>query len=188
MIAPRLPLDETSRLAALQSLGMLDTAPEDRFDLIVEYCRSRFAVPIAAITLIESERLWIKASTGLGVRETGRDVSFCGHTILDEAILEVSDTSADPRFADNPLVVGDLRIGFYAGCPLTLGSGHRVGTLCLLDRRARTLSTEERFDLRELAQVAVMELEAVDLASRILAHEACLAAMRRRRPDIPRFQ
>jgi GAF domain-containing protein len=167
-------------------LRMLDTEPEDGFDLIVEFCRARFVVPIALVCLIDAERQWFKASTGMTIRETGRDISFCGHAILDAGIMEVPDTAADPRFVDNPLVTGAPNIVFYAGCPLLLGSGHRVGTLCLLDRRVRTLGVDERRDLQELARITVMELEAVDSAAEIQAHEALLAAMHRQRPGTPR--
>jgi GAF domain-containing protein len=179
MIAPNLPHDETVRVAALHALLMLDTAPEERFDLIVEYCRSRFNVPIALVSLVDTDRQWFKAAAGLGVSQTPRDISFCGHAILSPDILVVPNTARDERFADNPLVIGTPHIAFYAGCPLELASGHRVGTLCLIDRRVRSLGDDDLRDLRDLARVVAMELEADTPAKQRQACDTCGLLMQR---------
>jgi GAF domain-containing protein len=179
MIAPHIPHDEAERVAALHALLMLDTAQEDRFDLIVEYCRTRFNVPMALVSLVDTDRQWFKAAAGLGVAQTPRDISFCGHAILSPEILVVPNTARDERFADNPLVIGTPHIAFYAGCPLELASGYRVGTLCLIDRRVRSLSDDDLRDLRDLARVVALELEADTSEKRGEACESCNALMRR---------
>jgi GAF domain-containing protein len=159
MKIPRTPLDEPARLRALRELLILDTRTEDRFDGFTAYCRVRFRVDVALITLVDAERQWFKSAAGLGIRETSRDVSFCGHAILQEDVLMVRDTHLDDRFADNPLVTRSPFIRFYAGAPLTISSGHRVGTLCLIHSRPLSLPAEEIFHLRELAAAVSLELE-----------------------------
>jgi GAF domain-containing protein len=158
MQAPSLPDNETERLAALHALLILDTPPEQRFDKIVEFAASEFEVPIALISLIDRERQWFKANVGLPVCETGRDISFCGHAILAPGIMVVPDAREDARFADNPLVTGEPGIRFYAGAPLVLPSGAALGTLCLIDRRPRTLDAMELGILATLRDLAVLEL------------------------------
>jgi GAF domain-containing protein len=158
MQAPALPDNEAERLAALYALLILDTPPEQRFDKIVDFAAREFDVPIALISLIDRERQWFKASIGLDVCETGRDISFCGHAILARDIMVVPDALEDPRFADNPLVTGEPGIRFYAGAPLVLPSGAALGTLCLIDRRPRTLDAMELGILATLRDLAVLEL------------------------------
>lgn len=159
MRTPEFPPDESARLAALRSLLILDTAPEERFDALTFYCHSRFKVAIALVSLVDAERQWFKSACGLDARETSREVSFCGHTILGERVMVVPDARRDPRFFDNPLVAGPPFIRFYAGAPLRLSSGHVVGTLCLIDPQPRTLDDEEAAHLAELARLVVVELE-----------------------------
>ena len=115
-------------------------------------------MPIAVITLVDAERQWFKAKVGTEVCETGRDVSFCAHAILHDDIMVVPDAAADARFVDNPLVTGEPHIRFYAGAPLTLASGLRLGTLCLIDRAPRTLDALDLGILGTLRDLAVMEL------------------------------
>jgi GAF domain-containing protein len=156
-IAP-LPDNETERLKALYDLLILDTPPEERFDKIVRFAADEFGVPIVLVSLLDSERQWFKASVGLDVCETARDISFCGHAILDSVPMVVPDACADPRFADNPLVTGEPGIRFYAGAPLALPSGERLGTLCLIDRVPRTLDALDLGILSSLRDLVVMEL------------------------------
>jgi GAF domain-containing protein len=158
MLAAPLPANEDERLAALYALLILDTPPEERFDKIVAFAASEFDVPIALLTLVDRERQWFKASTGIDVCETGRDISFCGHAILQPEIMVVPDALQDARFADNPLVTGEPGIRFYAGAPLTMPSGAALGTLCLIDRRPRTLDAMELGILSTLRDLAVLEL------------------------------
>jgi GAF domain-containing protein len=158
MQAPALPDNEAERLAALYALLILDTPPEQRFDRIVTFAAGEFDVPVALLTLVDRDRQWFKASTGIAACETRRDISFCGHAILQPEIMVVPDARLDERFADNPLVTGETGIRFYAGAPLILPSGAALGTLCLIDRRPRTLDAMELGILATLRDLAVLEI------------------------------
>jgi diguanylate cyclase (GGDEF)-like protein len=159
MEPPRKTAEEAFRLDTLHSLGLLDTPAEERFDRLCRIARRTLEIPWAMITLVDAERLWIKASCGLELEEIPRDYSFCGHALHDDDILVVSDAAADPRFADNPYVVEDPGIGAYAGCPIAAGNGSRMGTLCVCDSRPRAFSEEDEVLLRDLANIAERELE-----------------------------
>ncbi len=165
MKAPVLPIDEHARLASLRSCNILDTPPEERFDRLTRVARRLFDVPIALISLIDDQRQWFKSSAGLDVRETPRDISFCGHAILDDEIFIISNAVEDARFADNPLVLEDPHIRFYAGCPLKAPDGSTVGTLCIIDRQPRDLISSDLEALRDLAGMAEREIAAIDLAT-----------------------
>lgn len=165
MTKPALPPDEATRLDTLRALDILDTAPEERFDRLTRLARRLFGVPIALVNLVDTDRLWVKSCVGLPVTEVPREISFCGHTILGDDILVVPDMELDERFHDNPLVVGAPHIRFYAGCPLRVADGSRLGTLCLIDLDPRTLDADDRQMLRDLARMAEQELAAVRLAT-----------------------
>ena len=154
-----IPDHDPERLAALHRLLILDTPPEERYDKIVAFASAEFDVPIALLSLIDSDRQWFKARTGLDICETGRDISFCGHAVAAEAPLVVEDALLDERFADNPLVLDAPHIRFYAGMPLRLHDGAVVGTLCLIDRRPRTLDAIDLAILATLRDLAIAELE-----------------------------
>lgn len=158
MIAAPIPEDEQSRLEALHALLVLDTPPEERFDRIVAFAAREFQVPIALVSLVDGERQWFKGRVGLDLCETPRDVSFCGHTILQEGLLVVEDALHDPRFHDNPLVTDGPGIRFYAGVPLTLPCGHRIGSLCIIDSEPREFDAFDRKILRSLRDLVVQEL------------------------------
>lgn len=152
--------NEEDSIAALQQLQVLDTAPEVEFDALVEVASAVCGKPISLISLIDTDRQWFKANVGLpGVQQTPRDAAFCAHAVLGDRIFEVEDATRDERFADNPLVVGQPDIRFYAGAPLTLGSGERVGTLCVIDRAPGKLTDLQRLVLSRLATAAVKLLE-----------------------------
>ncbi len=143
---------EVDRIAALRALGVLDTPPEAIFDHLTRLASASFDAPIALVSLVDTERQWFKSCIGLGVRETGRDVAFCEHAIRQDDVLVVLDATQDPRFRDNPLVKGEPRIRFYAGAPLVLRPGVRLGTLCVIDPRPRAeFSAGEREKLRAMA-------------------------------------
>ena len=195
MLVPGKPDDEAVRLKKLHSLKLLDTAPEERFDRLTRLARRLFDVPIALVSLVDANRQWFKSGVGLDVSETPREVSFCGHAILQDQILEISDAELDERFRDNPLVTREPGIRFYAGHPLGLEDGSRLGTLCLIDTRPRVLDDEERELLRDLARMAEQEMVAVQMASmdeltllsnrrgfKILAQHALSACDRLSRP------
>ncbi len=117
-------------------------------------------VPVALISLVDADRQWFKANVGLpGVRETPRDVAFCAHAVLGDGVFEVPDATLDPRFADNPLVTAEPNVRFYAGAPIRLKDGHRVGTLCVIDRQARALNAVQRELLHCLAVAAAHAME-----------------------------
>jgi GAF domain-containing protein len=153
-----LPPDEERRLLALQSLQLLDTPPEERFDRHTRIASRLFDVPIALVSLVDRDRQWFKSRHGLDAPETPRDAAFCAHAILDREVLQVSDALQDPRFADNPLVTGSPRVRFYAGAPLSAADGSRVGTLCLIDQRPRELDEQQLALLRDLADLVEAEL------------------------------
>jgi GAF domain-containing protein len=158
MQAPPIPDNEPDRLAALRELLILDTPPEERLDKIVQFASAEFNVPIALVSLIDSNRQWFKARVGLDACETPREISFCGHAILQPDILLIPDALADPRFADNPMVTGAPMIRFYAGAPVVLPSGFAIGTLCLIDTQPRTLDQVELTILSSLRDLLVEEL------------------------------
>ena len=150
-------LDEEKRLDLIQSLGILDTPPEERFDRITRLAASVFDVPMALISLIDHDRQWFKSAHGLEVRETSRETSFCAHAVSSRDVLVVPDTFRDLRFANNPLVSGAPRIRFYAGYPLFVDECC-VGTICLLDHRPHEISRENIGLLRDLAALTETEL------------------------------
>lgn len=151
---------EVRRLAALAGVAVLDTPPEPHFDALVVQAASRFATPFAAISLVDAERQWFKAAVGLPAGEIStRDHALCNRAIRQAEVLVVPDATADPRFADSPLVTGAPHIRFYAGAPLTLPEGERLGTLCVIDTVPRAdFGAAERSALRALAQEATTAL------------------------------
>jgi phosphoribosyl 1,2-cyclic phosphodiesterase/DNA-binding response OmpR family regulator len=154
----RPPADEGRRLRRLRQLGLLDTEREERFDRLTRIAAAAFDVPIALISLVDEERQWFKSCQGLSARETSRDLAFCAHAVLRRADLVVPDTWLDDRFADNPLVLGEPWIRFYAGAPLILDDGTCLGTLCLIDTRPRQLSAVERSLLHDLRDLVLLEI------------------------------
>jgi diguanylate cyclase (GGDEF)-like protein/PAS domain S-box-containing protein len=163
------PSNETARLAALRDLVVLESEPEAFFDSITRLASEVCGAPIALISLVDAERQWFKANVGLpGLNETPRDVAFCAHAIESDALFQVPDATRDTRFSDNPLVIGATDIRFYAGAPLVLPHGERVGTLCVLDRQARQLDAAQVRMLHSLAaivsQALVMRRDLIDRA------------------------
>jgi len=165
MLAPPTPSNETRRLQTLRGLKLLDTPPEERFDRVTRLAKQIFATPIALVSLVDADRQWFKSAQGLDAPETPRNVSFCGHAILDDKIMVVNDAAEDERFCDNPLVCNDPNIRFYAGYPLSAPDGSRVGTLCVIDRVPREISAEQAQLLRELGRMVEEELVNADLAT-----------------------
>jgi diguanylate cyclase (GGDEF)-like protein len=155
-----LPYNEQERLEALRRLNLLDTPIEERFERITRMLCRLLRMPIASFTLVDESRQWFKSIQGLSAKETPRSEAFCAHTILENEPLIVDDATKDPRFCDNPLVTGDPNIGFYAGMPVRSPDGHRVGTLCVIDRKPRTLSNDDVQTLRDLAAITESELRA----------------------------
>ncbi|MBB1633164.1 diguanylate cyclase [Cupriavidus sp. UME77] len=165
MTPPSIPANEQLRLDTLRTLNILDTSAEERFDRLTRLARRLFGVPIALVSLVDANRQWFKSCIGLSTTESPREVSFCGHAILDDGILLVPDALLDERFHDNPLVVDEPGIRFYAGCPLSVANGSKLGTLCLIDVQPREFGEEDRALLRDLARMAEQELAALQLAT-----------------------
>jgi len=163
VIEPHDPPDEIERIAALCRLHVLDTPADDRFDRITAIAQRLFHVPIALISLVDGERQWFKSRAGLDASQTPRNISFCGHAILEERPFIVHDALADPRFADNPLVLGPPHLRFYAGIPIHEAGGWRVGTFCLIDTSPRAFSVSDLAALRDLAHWAETELNLYSL-------------------------
>lgn len=154
-----LPADEERRLAAVYRLGLLDTEAEERFDRHARIAAAAFDAPIALVSLVDRERQWYKAHYGFDFSETSRDMGFCSHAILDSEPLVVSDALHDDRFADNPVVVGEPHVRFYAGVPLHAADGERVGALCIVDHKPRNLSAAQLRMLQDIARLVEEELE-----------------------------
>ncbi|MEO8634762.1 MAG: response regulator [Gemmatimonadales bacterium] len=159
MQAAPLPANEAARLAALHRYAVLDTAPEVGFDDLTELAATICGTPMALVSLVDCDRQWFKSRLGVEATETPRDLAFCAHTILSDDILEVPDVSTDPRFHDNPLATGGPQIQFYAGAPMKSPDGHALGSLCVMDNVARTLTVAQRDSLKRLARQAVIQLE-----------------------------
>jgi diguanylate cyclase (GGDEF)-like protein len=150
MLPAPIPKNERERLASLREMNLLSTPDEEVFDRITRVAQRVFNLPIVLISLIDSDRQWFKSCIGLPVRETGRDVSFCGHAIMSEELLVVENALEDDRFFDNPLVTGEPRVIFYAGRPLMNKQGFLIGTLCVIGHEARHFTSQERLLLNDL--------------------------------------
>lgn len=164
MNAPALPINEESRLQCLRALNILDTPAEERFDRYTRLVKKMMDVPIALVSLVDDDRLWFKSRVGLDATEASRDISFCGHAILGHDTFVINDALNDTRFADNPLVLSEPNIRFYAGVPLVYSDASALGTLCVIDTQPRELSKEQLEVLEDIAALVTRELEVVQLA------------------------
>lgn len=182
MAAP-LPPNEPERLEELYSLEVLDTGINQQLELITQVASRSFGTPIALVSLVDAERQWFKAKTGLAASETPREQAFCAHAILDRETMVVKNAAEDERFADNPLVTGDPRIRFYAGAPLITQNGFPIGTLCVIDTEPRIASEEDLKTLRQLAALAVGILQNESKQTKLEA-EVHTAVTRDSNPDL----
>jgi diguanylate cyclase (GGDEF)-like protein len=164
MPAPPSHPEETRRLAALHALDILDSEREERFDRLTRLAQRVFKTQAAQVNLIDQERVWFKASLGFPGEEAARGTSFCGHSILEPGTTVVGDATLDERFTDNPFVLGDPNIRFYAGHPINAPGGEPVGTLCVFDDSPRDAAEFDRETLQELAAMAEAEIAALSLA------------------------
>jgi PAS domain S-box-containing protein len=151
---------ERDRLEELRSYAIAGTEPEPRFDTITRVAGSLFKTPMAFLTLVEEDRQWFKAAVGSPLTETPRSTSFCTHTIMSDEVLVIPDASIDPRFTDNPLVIGEPGMRFYAGAPLVTENGLRLGALCVVDTVPRDFTSEQRVALKDLAALAMHQIAA----------------------------
>ena len=153
-----MPDDEAARLRAVGRTGLLDTVTDPAFDRITRLAALMAGTPVALISLLTAKRQWFKSALGTDLTETPRDQAFCSHAILGDDTLIVEDASRDTRFRDNPLVTGGEGIRFYAGCALHTPDGHKLGTLCVIDREPRRLDATQIDVLRTLADIAENEI------------------------------
>lgn len=151
--------DESKRLEELWSLQLLDTEAEQDFDELVDLAALICGCPVSMISLIDEHRQWFKAKKGIELCETSRDVSFCAHAIRQEDVFIVENTLADKRFVSNPLVTGSVHIRFYAGAPIKSPKGFNIGTICVIDKRPKTLLQKQEDALRMLSRQASRLIE-----------------------------
>lgn len=159
MIAANIPHNEAERLRALHEYGILDSEMEESYDALTRLAKQICGVPASMISLVDTDRQWFKSRTGIDASETDRDISFCAHTILDDAVMEVPDAMKDERFHDNPLVHGETNVRFYAGAPLITSDGYRIGAFCVIDHSAHKLTPEQSEALRILANQTMQLME-----------------------------
>ncbi len=167
-------VDEAERLSILRSYDVLDTVSEECLDVITRIASRLTDCPIALISLVDEDRQWFKSRVGLAALETPRDFAFCAHAIADPSqALIVPDATRDTRFMDNPLVTEQPGIRFYAGVPLLSAEGHALGTLCVIDHKARDLSDEDLNALCGLAGavMATLELRRGSRSGRLVAQQ-----------------
>lgn len=153
------PSQERERIRALRSYDILDTAPEIAFDNVTAMCAELLEVPIALVSLVDTDRQWFKSRVGLDIAQTERSIAFCDHAIRRSAPLIVDDVAEDARFANNPLVLSEPRVRFYAGVPLNTPEGFKLGTLCAIDTQPRHFAPREVELLVRLARQVELELE-----------------------------
>lgn len=154
-----MPPDESGRLAALHEASILDTMPEKAFDDIVAIASLVCGTPMAVIGLIDRDRQWYKAKIGVDTDQVARELSFCVHTILQDDVVEIPDARTDPRFSDNPFVVADPGIRFYAAVPLRTPEGHALGTLCVYANEPHALNARQREALDALADMVMERIQ-----------------------------
>lgn len=154
-----LPGNEEERMRAVRRYDILDTPPDGAFDRIAELAAELLAVPIAIVSIVDTDRIWFKSHHGLDVTQIGRDPGLCASAILHETPWVVTDAEHDPRTLANPLVAGDFGLRFYVGVPLTTHDGYNLGTLCVLDKTPRPVSGQEIGVLEKLAALVMDELE-----------------------------
>ncbi|MEO7330803.1 MAG: GAF domain-containing protein [Minicystis sp.] len=159
-------IDEAQRLLALQRYQVLDTPQDGVFDRLTRLAAKIFNMPIALITLVDTDRVWFKSESGLpGVRQVGKEPGLCATAILSDELYLVENARLDPRTLAHPLVAGEFGLQFYTAAPLRTHDGHNLGTFCLLDKRPRYLNSGQEEILQDLAAVVMDELE-IRLAAR----------------------
>ncbi len=159
-----IPRREADRLDCLHELGILFSDPSGPFDQVCDMVAAQFRVSGAYISFVDSSMQWLKASVGVDLTCTKRDIAFCAHTIMSDEVLVIEDAQADDRFAANPLVVGEPRIRFYAGAPIVYAPELRLGSVCVVDRNPRSFSAAERRMLASYAAIVVSQLRLLTAA------------------------
>ncbi len=154
------PINEQARLAALHDVGILDTPADERFDRLTRLAVSHFKVPVARISFVDHDRTWFKSCVGLTVSQAPRQISICSQAIMENEVLVATDLAIDPRFRESPQVTGKPHFRFYAGAPITISGGQRVGSVCLMDYQPHPdFSADDVAILADLAELAAHELQ-----------------------------
>lgn len=159
MSAPAMFTEDAARVAALQKYAILDSEPEQYFDELTLLASYVCKTPIALISLIDENRQWFKSKVGISASETSRDIAFCSVAIQQPDLFIVPDALADDRFRNNPLVVSDPHIRFYAGMPLINEDGYALGTLCVVDSTPRRLEPDQESALKALSRLVLAQME-----------------------------
>ena len=150
---------EDLRIKNLKNYDILDTPPDGAFDKITELAAKVFNVPIAIISLVDTDRIWFKSHFGLDINQLDRHPGLCASAILSDEIYLIEDAKKDPRCLTNPLVAGEFGLEFYAAVPLKSPGGYNLGTFCILDKKKRLLNNDQQQMLRILAEIVMEELE-----------------------------
>lgn len=162
--------NEENRIEALRKYELLDTPSDGSFNKMVELAAKVFNVPIAIISLVDSDRIWFKSHYGLEAQQITRSPGLCASAILADQIYLVEDARNDPRCLANPLVAGELGLQFYAAAPLHTKEGYNLGTFCIIDRKKRHFNTDQQFMLKMMASITMDEIE-LRLQSRTIIKE-----------------
>ena len=175
MQKPSFPENEIGRLKDLYSLEILDSKPDEILDSMTNLAQRVFHVKTVLISLVDADRQWFKSRQGLDALETPRDISFCGHVILQNELFEIPNALEDARFADNPLVTGGPKIRFYAGIPIKTANGFNIGTICLIDDKPKKLTDEEKLLFHQIQQM----IQAYIISSQQkIAHEITMSVIK----------
>lgn len=153
------PANEEGRIEELKRYNILDTPPDGSFDRITRLAATLFDVPIALISLVDTDRIWFKSAYGLTVNQINRDPGLCASAILSNDVYVIGDACKDPRSLTNPLVAGEFGLRFYAAAPLQTEAQHNLGTLCIIDKNPRILTEKEQKLLKELSEIVMDEME-----------------------------
>ncbi len=151
--------EEIERIAVLKKYNILDTPPDGCFDRVTRLAATVLKVPIAIATIVDTDRIWFKSKYGIDINEIDREPGLCASAILSNELYIVEDAISDPRTLSNPLVAGEFGLRFYAAVPLQVRDGYNLGTLCIIDKKPRTISAEEKQILEDLAQILIDQLE-----------------------------
>lgn len=160
-----LPSNETERIRDLKRYEILDTPPDGSFDRITSLVSRILNVPIAIVSLVDTDRIWFKSHHGLSIEQIGREPGLCASAILSDEVYLISNAIEDPRCLANPLVAGEFGLRFYAAAPLKTKDGFNLGTLCVIDQKPRSITKDEEKTLEDLAAIVMDEIE-LRLASR----------------------
>lgn len=159
---------ESERVEAVRRYNLVDTPPDGAFDRITALAARLFEVPIAIVSIVDSNRIWFKSHHGLEIEEVERRQGLALAGGLHNETLVVEDTSSDARLTANPALADTSGLAFYAGVPLITPDGHNLGVLAIIDSKPHTMSADEVATLEDLAAMVLHEME-LRLAARRIA-------------------